>query len=69
MALFVDCGLHSPPSQLQPRSFLHRESSYRFLQMVAGQLAILGVVVENRAQLKMCPGFDSLWRLKLKHRL
>lgn len=42
---------------------------YRFLQVVAGQLAVLGVVVENRAQLKMRPSFNSLRRLKLKHRL
>uniref|UniRef100_A0A674PQU1 Uncharacterized protein n=1 Tax=Takifugu rubripes TaxID=31033 RepID=A0A674PQU1_TAKRU len=42
---------------------------HRFLQVVAGQLAVLGVVVENRAQLKMCPSFNSLRRLELKHRL
>ena len=42
---------------------------HRFLQVAAGQLAVLGVVVENRAQLKMCPGLDPLRGLKLKHRL
>lgn len=26
-------------------------------------------MVENRAELKVCPGLDSLWRLELKHSL
>lgn len=42
---------------------------HRFLQVAPGQLAVLGVVVENRAQLKVCSGLDSLWRLKLEHSL
>lgn len=42
---------------------------HRFLQVAAGQLAVLGVMVENRTELKVCPSLDSLWWLKLKHRL
>ncbi|KAG7238998.1 hypothetical protein INR49_030263 [Caranx melampygus] len=38
-------------------------------KVAAGQLAVLGVVVENRAQLEMCSGLDPLRRLKLKHGL
>ncbi len=53
----------SPASPFFPRTTV----PHRFLQVAAGQLAVLGVVVENRAQLKMCPGLDPLWRLKLKH--
>lgn len=47
----------------------YAERPYRFLQVAAGQLAVLGVMIENRAKLKVCPGLDSLWRLELKHRL
>lgn len=50
-------------SSLFPKSHV----PHRFFQVAAGQLAVLGVMIENRAQLKMCPGLDSLWRLKLKH--
>lgn len=43
--------------------------SHRFLEVRAGQLTVLRVVVEHRAQLQMRPGLHSLRRLKLKHGL
>lgn len=44
-------------------------TSYRFLQMIPGEVAVLGVVIEHRAELKVRPGFYSLWRLELKYSL
>lgn len=65
------CCLRPTPVGLSAASPLFPRSTipHRFLQVAAGQLAVLGVVVENRAQLKMCPGLDPLWGLKLKHGL
>lgn len=62
---FAARGLHPSSSPLFPEWNV----PHRFLQVAAGQLAVLGVVVEDRAELKMCPGLDPLWRLELKHRL
>lgn len=55
----------SAASPLFPKSKI----PHRFLQVAAGQLAVLGVVIENRAQLKMRPGLDPLRGLKLEHGL
>lgn len=57
----------SPLGLIPALSYAQRP--YRFLQVAAGQLAVLGVMVENRAELEVCPGLDSLWRLELKHGL
>lgn len=57
------------PSSAASPLFPGSSVPHRFLQVVAGQLAVLGVVVENRAQLKMRPSFNPLRRLELKHRL
>lgn len=44
-------------------------SAHRLLQVAAGQLAVLGVMVENRAELEVRPGLDSLRGLELENRL
>lgn len=43
--------------------------SYRFLEMIPGEVAVLGVVIEHRAELKVRSGLYSLWRLELKYSL
>lgn len=43
--------------------------SHRFLEVRAGQLAVLRVVVEHRAQLQVRPGLHSLRGLELEHGL
>lgn len=47
----------------------HSLGSHRFLQVSLGQLAILRVSVQHRAQLQVSPGLDPGRRLELKHRL
>ena len=39
---------------------------YRFLEVVLGQLDVLRVMVENRAELEMRPGLNPLRRFKLE---
>lgn len=70
-AVLCFCCLRPTPVTLSAESPLFPRSKipHRFLQVAAGQLAVLGVVIENRAQLKMCPSLDPLRRLKLKNGL
>lgn len=37
--------------------------------MIPGEVAVLGVMIEHRAELQMRPGLYSLWRLELKYSL
>ena len=55
------------PLSLYPRPFLIK--SYRFFQVIPGELAILSVVVQDRTELKMSSRFDPLRRLELKNGL
>ena len=42
---------------------------HRFLEVVLGQLDVLRVMVEDRAELEVRPGLDPLRRFKLEHGL
>lgn len=42
-------------------------AAHRFLQVTLGQLAVLCVAVQHRAQLEVSPGLDPRGRLELKH--
>lgn len=44
-------------------------AAHRFLQVTLGQLAVLCVAVQHRAQLEVSPGLDPRGRLELKHGL
>lgn len=52
---------------MHPRCFLREP--YRFFEMTPGQIAVLGVMVQDRAELEVSSGFYPLWRLELEHSL
>lgn len=52
--------------RLLPRGPAH---AHRLLQVAARLLAVLGVVVEHRAELQMCSGLNALRRLEGEHGL
>ena len=57
---FSDSLYHSPASDAVA-------AAHRFLQVSLGQLAVLCVAVQHRAQLQVSPGLDPRRRLELKH--
>ncbi|KPP65713.1 armadillo repeat-containing protein 6-like [Scleropages formosus] len=61
---FLRCGLLPP--RLSTASSDSPGRTYRLLEMAPGELAVLRVVVEHGAQLKVSPGLHPLRRLELK---